>query len=59
MTPVIPILLFGFGVATVIVPAGAQLVGRLIEILGLTLQRHGEALGAAWSAYWRIVRGEE
>jgi hypothetical protein len=57
MTPIIGILTFGIGVATLIVPAGAQLIGRLIELLGIALQRHGEALAAAWRAYRAEIGG--
>ena len=48
--------LFAFLVATLIVPAGAQLIGRLIEVAGEALQRHGEGLADAYAIYcerWR------
>jgi len=40
-----------FAVATLIVPAGAQLVGRLIEIAGQALQLYGEALHDGYTAF--------
>ena len=43
--------LTAFAVATLIVPAGAQLVGRLIEIAGQALQLHGEGLSDAYGVY--------
>ncbi len=49
--------LFALLVGTVVVPAGAQLVGRLIEMFGAALQRHGEALHDAYAGYvarWRM-----
>lgn len=48
--------LFAFAIGTIIVPAGAQMVGRLIEMAGLALQAHGEALHDAYTGYvqkWR------
>jgi hypothetical protein len=49
--------LFAFVVGTIIVPAGSQLVGRLIEMFGTAMQRHGEALHDAYAGYvarWRM-----
>ena len=48
--------LFAFGVGTLIVPVGSQLVGRLIEMLGQALQAHGEALHEAYAGYVRRWR---
>jgi len=43
--------LFAFLVATLIVPAGAQMIGRLIEMAGQALQLHGEGLQDAYAIY--------
>ena len=57
MMPFLGIVAFGFTLATLIVPAGSQAVGRLIELLGIGLQRHGEALSAACREYMRQING--
>lgn len=45
------IVLSGFGVATLIVPAGARLVGEFIAFVGFVLQEHGRRLGRAYTSY--------
>ena len=50
--------LTALAVGTLIVPAGAQLVGRLIEIAGQALQLYGEALSDGYAAFvGRLRRG--
>lgn len=56
MSPIITPALFGLIVGTLIVPVGAQIVGRLIQIFGDALQRHGEYLGEAGKLYLRRWR---
>jgi hypothetical protein len=43
--------LFALAVGTLIVPAGAQMIGRLIEMAGQALQLHGEGLQDACAIY--------
>jgi len=49
-------LIFAFVTATMIVPAGAKLIGQGLELAGELLQVHGRALGKAYRKYlheWR------
>ena len=54
-------LLFALLAATMIVPAGAELIGVAMIKFGCALARHGVALRAAYYAYakiWRQAHGK-
>jgi hypothetical protein len=54
--PLIGPSIFAFLAATLIVPAGAELVGSALGWLGVVLIRHGVALRAAYYSYIAVWR---
>jgi len=50
--------IFGITVATIIMPAGSRLIGRMLMMLGSALQSHGDALSRAYKVYASVWRDE-